>query len=136
MKFHPDIPVYGETSFRGDCPKEAAEQTTFFSRIRKYYPETYGLIATHVRNEGKKTFGQVRREAAEGMTKGASDIIIPGSPAFVCELKRRDHTLCSWQDGQKEYLLAAQGAGAFVCLALGIDGAWEAFKAWRSIVES
>ena len=64
------------------------------------------------------------------MTKGASDIIIPGSPAFVCELKRRDHTKSRWEDGQQEYLTAAQDAGAFVCIALGADAAMEAFNDW------
>jgi hypothetical protein len=64
------------------------------------------------------------------MTEGASDIIIPGCPAFVCELKRRDHTKSKWQDGQLEYLETAQKAGAFVCVALGADAAMEAFEEW------
>lgn len=69
------------------------------------------------------------------MATGASDIIIPASLSFVCELKRRDHTQSSWQPGQREYLTAAQDAGAFVCVALGWDAAWEAFNEWRRVIE-
>ena len=70
------------------------------------------------------------------MVKGASDIIIPGGPAFVCELKRRDHTQSKWQDGQQEYLDAAQRAGAFVCIALGYKAAEEAFGRYLAIYHS
>lgn len=122
------VPVYGDPDWRGKCPSEAVEQVTFFNRVRKV-PE-WGILALHPRNEGKRNYKQVSREKAEGMTKGASDIIIPGCPAFVCELKRRDRTQSSWQDGQKEYLEAAQKAGAFVCVALGADAAWQAFGEW------
>lgn len=66
------------------------------------------------------------------MTPGASDIIIPGSPTFVCELKRKDHTLCKWQPNQQEYLQAAKDNGAFVCVALGWEGAMEAYRVWKS----
>ena len=76
---------------------------------------------------------KIRIEKAEGMVKGASDIIIPGGPAFVCELKRRDHTKSVWQDGQQEYLYAAQRAGAFVCIALGHKAAREAFGRYLAI---
>lgn len=130
------VPVYGDQSFRGKCPKEEVEQITFFNRIRKEYPDTFGLIAIHPRNEQQLRGGQhsaLSRHKASGMTKGASDIVIPGSPAFVCELKRRDHTKSAWQDGQREYLKAAHGAGAFACVALGADAATEAFREWLSV---
>jgi len=130
------FPIFGDTSFRGKCPHEHVEQASFFSRLRREYSDSYGLIAIHPRNEGLKTGGQfstVIKHSAEGMTPGASDIIIPACPSFVCELKRRDHTLSAWQDGQQEYLAAAQANGAFVCVALGAVGAWEAFEAWKAI---
>ena len=94
------FPVYGDAAFRGKCPKEDIEQISFFNRLRREYPDSYGLIALHPRNEGLKRGGQfsaVVKHAAEGMTKGAADIIIPGRRAFVCELKRRDHTQSAWQ---------------------------------------
>lgn len=132
-----DLPfrVYGDLSFRGKCPVESQEQVTFFSRIRREFPDSYGRLALHPRNEGLLSKGQfttVARHHAEGMMPGASDIIIPGLPTFVCELKRRDHTICGWQDGQVDYLTAAQKAGAFTCIALGADAAWEAFDDWRA----
>jgi len=136
VKFHPDIPVYGDIAFRGTCPKEEVEQASFFSKLRREYPDTWGAIAIHPRNEGLKVKGQfssVMKHAAEGMTKGASDIVIPGCPSFVCELKRCDHSQSKWQDGQQRYLLAAHGAGAFVCVALGAVAAWEAFKEWQAL---
>lgn len=135
MKFPDWLPVYGDTAFRGKCPTENIEQASFFNRLRAEYPDTWGAIAIHPRNEGLKEKGQfstVLKHKAEGMTKGASDIIIPGAPSFVCEVKRRDHTLSSWQDGQEDYLLAAQKAGAFACVALGAVGAWGAFQTWLS----
>lgn len=62
------------------------------------------------------------------MVTGAVDIVIPGNPSFVCELKRRDHTLSKIHDEQVEYLHAAKEAGAFVCIALGADAASAAFE--------
>ena len=131
MKFPNWLNIYGDISFRGDCPSETAEAVTFFAKIRREYPDSYGLIATHIRNEGKRTFHQTIRQQSEGMTKGAPDIIIPGNPTFICELKRQDHTKSKFQDGQLEYLEAAQNAGAFVCVALGYKAAYEAFIYWK-----
>ena len=130
MKFHNDIQVFGDISFRGDCPSESLEAVTFFAKLRREHKESYALIATHIRNEGLRTFYQAAKQKSEGMTKGAPDIIIPASPAFVCELKRQDHTKSTWQIGQVEYLLEAQKQGAFVCVALGYVGAYKAFNCW------
>jgi len=130
MKFPPELKLYGDTSFRGKCPHESVEQITFFNRLRAQYPKTYGMIAVHPRNEGERSYFQAARHKAEGMTVGAADILIPGSPAFVCELKRKDHTKSQWQDGQIEYLIACQNAGAFVCVALGYEAAFEALGDW------
>lgn len=133
MIFPEGIKVFGDKKHRDKkCPKEAAEQTTFFNQLRKAYPDTYGAVAIHVRNEGKKSVHQVAKEKMEGMVSGAPDIMIPGNPTFICELKRRDHTLSSLQEGQEPYLLAAQDMGAFVCIALGWEAAMEAFGEWRA----
>lgn len=133
MKFNPLIPTYGDTAFRGKCPKEDVEQASFFNRLRREYPVSWGMLALHPRNEGLKEGGQfstVIKHKAEGMTAGAADIIIPASPAFICEMKRRDHTQSHWQDKQEDYLIAAANAGAFACVALGAVAAWEAFEIW------
>jgi hypothetical protein len=129
MKFHPDIPVFGNASYRGECPPESAEQITFFNNL----PHDLRSIAIHPRNEGKRSYQQARWQKADGtITSGASDIIIPGSPAFVCELKRLDHTKSKWQPNQIDYLIACKSAGCFVCVALGWEAAFEAIKEWRS----
>jgi hypothetical protein len=125
-----DIKIYGNTEYRGACPKEALEQVTFFARLRRQYPDTLGLIGVHVRNEGKRNLLQAAKEKSEGMTTGAADIIIPGAPTFICELKRRDHTASSISDAQLAFLRASQAAGSFVCIALGVDAAWEALHAY------
>jgi hypothetical protein len=137
-----DLPfrVYGDLDFRSKkCPTEGMEQITFFNRIRREHSDTWGRLAVHVRNEGLKTDGQfssVARHKIEGMTPGAADILIPARVSFVCELKRRDRTICAWQPGQMEYLAAAHTAGAFACVALGCDAAWEAFQEWLAVLGS
>ena len=133
MKFPEWLKVYGDTSYRGKCPKESSEQVTLFNFIRRQFKHTIGVIAVHPRNEGKRSHNQTARQKAEGMTPGASDIIIPGNPTFVCELKRRDHTQCKWQPGQLEYLEACQNNGAFVCVALGHEAAIEAIEEWKRL---
>lgn len=127
------VATFGDLTFRGKCPLEEQEQITFFARLRRVYPDTWGRLALHPRNEGLRIggqFGAVSKHKAQGMTPGAADIIIPAKVAFVCELKRRDPTLGKWQDGQREYLAAAAQSGAFACVALGADAAWQAFGAW------
>lgn len=136
MKIPPWLKCYGDRTYRGDCPPESAEQITFFNRLRAQYPSTYGKIALHPRNEGKRNHRQTARHKAEGMAPGASDIVIPGCPAFVCELKRQDHTKSRWEDDQLDYLAVSRNAGAFVCVALGWEAAWEAFEAWRSALKN
>lgn len=133
MKFHPWLKVYGDQEYRGECPLEEAEQATFFSQVRKAYPDTYGRLALHPKNEGKRRgaqFAQLARDKALGMTKSAPDVVLPGSPTLLIEIKRRDHTKSKWQEGQPEYLQAAQDAGCFVCVALGWEAAWQALKDW------
>jgi hypothetical protein len=135
MHFPDWLDVYGDREFRGDCPTEAMEQVTFFARLRAKWPDTLGRIAIHPRNEGVRTGRQAVREKAEGMTKGAPDVVIPGCPSLVLELKRRDHTKSAWQTGQVEYLEAAHYQGASVCVALGADAAMDAVESWLTAKE-
>ena len=130
------FPVYGDTSWRGKCAAESMDQMTFFNTLRREYPDTWGRLALHPRNEGQRMGGQIKamiQHKAEGLAPGASDIIIPGRITFVCELKRQDHTQSKWQDGQIEYLEAAHAAGAFACVALGWKSAWTAFLDWQNV---
>lgn len=135
MKFPQWLDVYGHLDFRGDCPQETLEQVTFFSRLRREYP-ALGKIAYHPKNEGRRSgrdFNALAMDKAMGLSPGASDIIIPGAPAFVCEMKRRDPTKSKWQEGQIEYLETAKKEGAFCCVALGADAAMEAVKKWLDL---
>jgi hypothetical protein len=134
MKIPPWLPAYGDLTYRGECPLESAEQATFFNVLRSKYT-LLGKIALHPKNEGKRVGGQFRqlaKDKALGLAVGAADIVIPGSPTFVCEMKRRDHTLCSWQPGQLDYLAGAKSCGAFVCVAFGYQGALDAVEQWLS----
>lgn len=141
MKFNnlsPSVHIYGDLLFRGECPREEVEQASFFSRLRREYPDSHGLTALHPRNEGLLIAGQfsaVIKRQIEGMAKGAADIVIPGMPTFVCELKRQDHTKSKWQAGQVEYLNAAADAGAYTCVALGAVAAWEAFTVYLEYIK-
>lgn len=135
MIFPEGVAVFGDLTYRDkSCPKEGAEQVTFFNQLRKHYPDTFGMTAVHTRNEGRRTMAQIQKEKAEGLTTGTPDIAIPGNPSFLCELKRQDHTESKWQPGQQEYLVASGKQGAFVCVALGWKAAMEAFEHWRDHV--
>lgn len=130
MRFPQWIDVYGDRDYRGDCPQELAEQITFFQWLRIQHPSLH-RIAVHPRNEGKRTYHQARMQRLEGsLNVGASDVIIPAGRAFVCEIKRQDHTKSRWKKGQLEYLEAAHNEGAFVCVALGADAATEALACY------
>ena len=130
------VRVYGDRTWRGACPAEGQEQATFFNKIRREFPDTYGALAVHIRNEQQLRGGQfsaVAKQKIEGMTPGASDIIIPARVTFVCELKRKDHTKSKWQPDQEKYLIAAHDNGAFACVALGYEAAFEALYDWQKM---
>lgn len=140
MKIPSGIRIFGDTDFRDTrCASESAEQITFVSRIDKKYHDTYGRIIIHPKNEQRLRDGQFSRlkldKAMASLNKGASDIIIPGCPSFVCEIKRKDHTLSKISEEQVEYLLACQMTGAFACIALGCDSAMDAFECWLTKVK-
>ena len=46
------IPTYG-TPLPGKQLPEHIEMKSFFNRLRKEYPDTWGAIALHVRNEDR-----------------------------------------------------------------------------------
>lgn len=127
------IPIYGNMDYRNPyCPDEALEQASFFNQIRLNYPKSWGLIATSIQNEsGKESGFRTHLAKKAGLIAGAPDVIIPGKRTFLCELKRRDRTKSRVGQKQIDYLLAAQAAGCFVCIALGADAAWEAFNKWK-----
>lgn len=121
--------VYGDPDWRGKCPLEAAEAVSFFCQLRAEFPEL-SKVATHIRNEGKRTKRQGYKHQQEGMNTGASDVIIPVCPPIVMEMKRRDHTLSSISKEQVDYLVAAASGGALAGVALGAAGAMAMVRAW------
>lgn len=125
------IKVFGDTSYRGTCPLETAEQISFLSMLRAEFPEL-AEIAVHIRNEGKRSKRQGAQHKQEGMNTGASDIVIPCCPPILIELKRRDHTQSSLGAKQLPYLVRSERLGAFACIALGAIGAMEAVREWHT----
>lgn len=131
MKTPAWLPKFGTLKKSNDNPKEDYVLSSIVSRIRMDYPLTYGLVAFHVKNESKRTTGQIRADKAKGLTKGVSDLIVIGNPTLCMEIKRDDS--CYFEIGQLEFLEQAQKNGAFVCLAVGYDGAKEAFNHWLTL---
>ena len=121
--------VYGG-EYRGACPKEIKDQEAFIRHVRTLYPKSYGRVITHIKNEGKRTFGQIYYDKKQGLVKGCCDIIIAGKVTFCCELKRKDRTKSKVSVDQKEYLNAAHELGSFACIAYGYDAAVEALNEW------
>lgn len=136
MRIPKTIKTYGNTAFRGACPREESEQIAFFAWLKLKHPDYYA-VAFHPKNEGAykeaNRYGANTKDVKMGRKSGASDIIILGSQTFVCELKRQNHTKSSISAKQLEFLESAHNSGCFSCLALGFDGAKLAFKEWLSI---
>lgn len=132
MNLPENIPIYGDTSYRGTCPTEQMEHITFFAQLRARYPHL-GAIALHPANEGKRHLHRYRHDVLMGLSVGAADIVIPGAPTFVCELKRRDHTKSKLSAEQVQWLETAASSGAFACVALGWEAAMEAAEAWEAL---
>ena len=129
------IEIFGDEKWRGDCPKEIAEQIGFFSLLRQELPEI-AEIAVHIRNEGKKPKFVGAQHKVEGMVTGASDIIIPGCPSLLIELKQRDHTKSKISNDQIKYLVRSKKRGSMACVAIGTAGAMEAVMAWLELCQS
>ena len=119
--------VYGQTE-PGKHPRETAEAITFFNELKIRYPHLEKL-ATHVRNESKRTMAQAQKHKAEGLVTGYPDIIIIGHPMFVCELKTKNKN-SRLRKEQKEILELASDTGAFVCVAYGWEAAINAVEDW------
>lgn len=128
MKFPEWLNVVGDKNFRGNCPSEAAELMTFFNVVRTDFKN---IPALHIRNEGKRSNIQSAIEKAQGMHPGAADIIIPGSPTLVIELKRQDHTKSKWQPYQLDFLRDSIMLGARVSVCLGHRAALQEFIEWH-----
>ena len=125
------LPVFGDLPKATTNPAEDYVLSSLISRIRASYPDTYGLVAFHVKNESKRTQGQIKADKIKGLTKGVSDLIVIGNPTLCMEIKKDNS--CRFESGQLEFLQQAQKGGAFACLAIGYDGAKAAFEYWLSL---
>lgn len=134
MRLPKTIKIYGDTSFRDkNCSYEETEQKDLFGRLKEKYPELR-ILAVHPKIEGNRNGKQITKDQEMGsLNTGASDIIIPGSPSFVCELKRKDHTQSKITKHQITYLETAQSMGSFACIALGADAVIAAIDDWLRI---
>jgi len=122
------IKTYGQQQ-TGKQPSEAAEMTTFFNQLKKRYPEIHAL-ALHVRNEGKRDHKDTNiMKMQGGFIKGAPDIVIVGSPTFLCEMKSKAKTSRIAKE-QTSFLERADRAGCFCCVAYGWEAAMEAVEEW------
>ena len=131
MKTPTWLPKFGDLPKSTSNPAEDYVLSSLISRIRNDYPSSYGLVAFHVKNESKRTTGQIRADKAKGLTKGVSDLIVIGNPTLCMEIKKDNS--CRFEDGQLEFLQQAQKQGAFVCLAIGYQGAKDAFEYWLKL---
>lgn len=129
------LPVYGDLGYRGKCPKELIDQINFISWLQNELPE-YHRLTFHPKTEGRRSHAQSMIDKKSGaMKKGVSDIICVGYPMLVMEIKRSNSKLSTWRDGQLKFLEESKNAGAFVCLALGFEGAKAAFADWVAMQE-
>lgn len=125
------LPVFGNLPRSKDNPHEDYVLSSLIARIRKDYPTTYGVVAFHVKNEGKRTGQQIKLDKLKGLTKGVSDLIIIGNPTLCLEIKRDNS--CQFEDGQLAFLEQAQKSGSFACLAIGYHGCISAFEHWLTL---
>ena len=125
------LPKFGDLPKATTNPAEDYVLSSLISRIRNDYPSSYGLVAFHVKNESKRTQGQIKADKIKGLTKGVSDLIVIGNPTLCMEIKKDNS--CRFESGQLEFLQQAQKGGAFVCLAIGYDGAKAAFEHWLTL---
>lgn len=131
MKIDPRIKVYGDLNYRNPkCPTEDKEQETTVNQVRKRYPQ---LVFTSVKNESKRTGSQMDKDKAMGFLAGVSDLVFFGNPSLCIEMKRKDHTVCSWRPQQQPFLIAAQEQGAMACVCFGWEAAMEAIEDWLKI---
>lgn len=125
------IEVVGDITFRGKCAVEDADLITFRNELERLYPQ-YAAVMLHPKNEGARYGWQADADKMKGaLNTGASDIIVPGFPTLVIELKRQDRTLSDITVNQLEYLQACQQNGCWCCVALGWRAALEFVHQWH-----
>lgn len=120
---------------KNKVPTEDAELITFFNQLRLLYPDV-AKIAVHVKNEGQRFRNQMQQERIRGFIKGTPDIIIPGCPTLLIELKRRiarENEIKHYSKATPEqlaYLAAAREFGAQAHVCFGYEEALSVVDKW------
>lgn len=118
--------IYGET-ISGNTPSESAEMATFFNKL----PPHIKSVAIHVRNEGIRDARLISKMRLEGgFVKGCPDIIVPGCPTLLIEMKSRSKS-SKVSNEQIKYLDSAYELGAMCCICYGYEAAMEALQEWE-----
>ena len=71
MKTPAWLPKFGDLPKSTSNPAEDYVLSSLISRIRSDYPSTYGLVAFHVKNESKRTTGQIRADKKPSVLDGS-----------------------------------------------------------------
>lgn len=125
------IEIIGDVTFRGKCAVEDAELITFRNQLEIRYPQ-YAAVMLHPKNEGQRHKHQADAERAKGaLNTGACDIVLPGFPTLLIEMKRRDVTQSEITTDQLDYIDAAERVGCWACIALGWENAMLAVDKWH-----
>lgn len=127
-----EIPVFGDLTWRGECPLETPEMISGMQLILSEFPQ-FDSIMFHLRNEDSGGARKGKQLNEEGRVKGAADIVILCCPPIGMEVKRRDHTKSVIGKKQVKCLVLAHRQGAFSCVAVGALGMLEAVRAWHTI---
>ncbi len=113
-----------------NAPSEDSEQITFLNQLRKQKPHL-AKVAVHIKNEGKRTMEQIQKDKAMGLVTGASDILIPGAPTLLIELKKRT-SRAKPTDEQLEYIEDAEALGAMGFVCWGWEQGMIAVEIWEN----
>lgn len=120
--------IYGAADM-DKAPSESAEMATFFNKL----PPHIKSVAIHVRNEGIRDARLISKMRLEGgFVKGCPDIIVPGCPTLLIEMKSRSKT-SKISDEQVKYLERASDLGAMSCICYGWEAAMQALKDWEAL---
>lgn len=110
------------------APSESAEMATFFNKL----PSHIKSVAIHVRNEGVRDYRLVSKMRMEGgFIKGCPDIIVPGCPTLLIEMKSRAKASRLSKE-QVSYMDSAKSLGAMCCVCYGYEAALQAIQVWEA----
>jgi len=136
------IEIYGDPSYRGDCPLEDSDLASFFAWVRYNYPQYESLIfhcETEFNPTSASSYAYHTKSKAKGRLDGIADIVcLPvssGAPGLLCELERMDISKSLASKKRKEHfykqvsILSSQKSfGNIAIVALGLEATKTAFK--------